>query len=193
MNHLKESKMVTHRSDDPRFNFTIKNSNQFNETIYPFHIKKTCDCAFLKKLEDTYPPVTRCWAERYENCIDIMALHDLGCEICRINLYEDTRSTIGWDTESESLTGFQPVKQDQNNFYDQSRFSVIQYPGLEIERSPDIGGLNVNLNLNLGLRDSDKKVENFSDQSLHDNDIQCIDGTRILIFISVILLIWLIH
>lgn len=138
MNHLKKSKIIDYRSDDPRFNLTIKNSNQFNETIYPFHIKKTCDCNFMKKLEETYPPITRCWAERYENCVDLMSLHDQGCEICKINLYDNARSTISWDIDSESLDGFYPAKLDNNNFYDQTRISKITNPMINIDRSPDI-------------------------------------------------------
>lgn len=154
MNHLKKSKIIDYRSDDPRFGFTIKNSNEFNETIYPFHIKKTCNCEFMKKLEETYPPITRCWAERYENCIDIMALHDQGCEICKINLYPDATATIGWDVDSESFDKFTPKKQDVNNFYDQSRISKILNPSLEIDRSPDIAQFVEN-----------KKIEHFYDES----------------------------
>ncbi len=150
--HLKKSKIIDYRSDDPRYGFTIKNSNEFNETIYPFHIKKTCDCDFMKKLEETYPPITRCWAERYENCIDIMALHDQGCETCKINLYDNTKSTIGWDIDSTFLDGFNPKKQDDNNFYDQTRISTVLNPELKIDRSPDITQFNEN-----------KKIEHYDD------------------------------
>ena len=154
MNHLKKSKIIDYRSDDPRFNFTIKNSDEFNETIYPFHIKKTCDCEFMKKLKETYPPVTRCWAERYENCVDLMALHDAGCKICKIVLYDDAKSTSGWDVDSESLDGFEPKNQKDNDFYDQTRISTVLNPTLQIDRSPDIGEF-VN-----------KKIEHFDNQTL---------------------------
>lgn len=178
MNHLKKSKIIDYRSDDPRFGFTIKNSNEFNETIYPFHIKKTCDCKFMEKLKEMYPPVTRCWAERYENCVDLQALHDEGCEICKINVYDNAKSTIGWDIASESLDGFNPKKLDDNNFYDQTQISTILNPEIEIDRSPDIGPFEMNKN---------KTIEHYENAEIQSEPIT--KNSKILIILIILALI----
>jgi len=99
--HIK--KLINYYDDDPRYNFTIKDSTEYTQDIYPLHLRKVCN----KKYDPKYPPnetiPTRCWGQRYETCWDMFLTptsfhnhfnypyHDTycGCPLCKVIVYGD--------------------------------------------------------------------------------------------------------
>lgn len=134
MNRIDESKIINYNDDDPRYGFTIKDSDEYNERIYPIGLKRECSdkCRFMQSIKDKYPQVTRCWGERYENCVDIYTMHNLYCKRCKEKLYDpdsptidnnpaisrNTRSSIS--NEKDFLKNFAPKSMNNNIFYDKS-------------------------------------------------------------------------
>jgi len=134
MNRIDDSKIINYNDDDPRYGFTIKDSDEYNESIYPIGLKRDCTdkCIFMQAIKDKYPLVTRCWGERYENCIDIYTMHDLYCKRCKEKVYNpdsptfDDNPTISRNTRSSIsndkniLRNFTPKNINNNTFYDKS-------------------------------------------------------------------------
>jgi hypothetical protein len=157
--NLDDNKLKKYIDKDPRYNFTIEDSDQFNKTIYPLHIKKVCKKN--NKLDASFPRLTRCWGERYENCIDpkiIMESNSPGfnakfsksfvedaatsaCTECNIDIYDNLVTD----------QPFKYKKQKTNIMYDQTRISKILHPIYDSEER------------RLMDRDSDMKLRAKSD------------------------------
>lgn len=130
-------KIINYNDNDPRYGFTIKDSYEYNESINPIGLNRSCNdkCNFLKEIEAKYPPITRCWGERYENCVDINTVHDIKCERCKDNTYcpdgptilinasisNETRSRISDKKDIDKH--FKPRVLNNRTFYDKSRIN----------------------------------------------------------------------
>jgi hypothetical protein len=118
MERLHAAKIIKYNDNDPRYGFTIKDSDEFNTEIRPFQIKKICTdpCNGAWQRESlplatgTLVRVPLCWEQRYENCIDPGPQTEL-------ELLPDM--ITGWDSGPDQLmnrsTRTKYYKKDQNN------------------------------------------------------------------------------
>src|SRR5579872_2220683 len=83
-----KGKLIKYNNYDPRYNLTIRDSDEFNTEIYPFQIKKDCDkaCTLKYELDTIYPPITRCWSQAYEHCFDLESQYKNLCNGCTIDV-----------------------------------------------------------------------------------------------------------
>jgi hypothetical protein len=138
---LNDHKIKDYNNLDPRYNLTIGDSSEYNKEIMPFQLKKVCHkdgevCDVRKMLDIKYPPISRCWAQRYENCISvdqIDQMHKETCTECHIEVQkpEDIK-------EWRNIKGMRTKNINNNTFYDQHRISRINHPNITVDRSPDI-------------------------------------------------------
>ena len=64
---MNSNKFTRYNNRDPRYNFTIEDSTQYNKNIYPFHIKKKCSESY-NKYKEQHPEISKCWGQGYEHC-----------------------------------------------------------------------------------------------------------------------------
>lgn len=144
--NMNRYKIKEYSDRDPRYNFTIEDSDEYTKNIYPLLLKKKCNNTkeFEEYLRNRYPPIARCWGERYENCADLSNIYPTesykrhgkacACSRCRMGVYTDVESTVTW----EDLKDFNPKKLNKNNFYDQGWIRKDNPMNLVVDnRSPD--------------------------------------------------------
>lgn len=133
---INRHKIRRYNLDDPRYNFTIGDSDKYNATIYPLHMEKKCNNTekFNNFVKNEYPPISRCWSQGYENCSVLKPpCRDCQCSKCILNIYDDPGSTVTWKTRSD----FNPKNLSPNIFYDKMRINKTTHANLNIDRSPD--------------------------------------------------------
>lgn len=137
-NSLDNNKYIKFPDNDPRFGFTIKDSDEFNETIRPLQIEKKCNrsCKLRDQLNKSIPMINRCWGQRYENCVDINTMHNEKCLECDYNV----RSVSVIDPEELDWTDEEPQFKKLNNnvIYDQTRISKVLHPDIVVNNSYEL-------------------------------------------------------
>jgi hypothetical protein len=150
--NIKDNNIKLYNNTDPRYNFTIKDSDEFNTDILPLFLKKTCkNKKEQEKIHTEYPMITRCWGQRYENCIEpdmTTRMDKYGfnivdnidndnsknnkvCASCEFNTYDNVDHEISWINDNV----FTPRKINNKVFYDMPYVSKITHPIYDINLS----------------------------------------------------------
>ena len=161
---INKSSIISYHKDDPRYNLNIDDSSKYNKNIYPLHLSKKCHNKknYGDFIKYDYPPIDRCWGERYENCSTLMGddnsplietgligpnLIEAGncsCSECILNIYGPVEDTIGYARidlgnskrkKSADLLRRSDFKQNNSTIYDSTR--IMKTDGLDILNYPD--------------------------------------------------------
>lgn len=125
---LRKEKVSFYSNNDPRYNFTIMDSNEYNKSIPPFGIREIC-----KKRNRSHNPtlVADCASQRYEHCVsDPLENVDTRCD------------TEFYKFPIIKKKNFIPKKLNVNSFYSDIRISKLHNPNIRIDYSPDINNVD---------------------------------------------------
>ena len=193
-----DKKKVDYNRYDTRYQRIVKDLDQYTKNIYPFQLKKRCNESENMKLvlNKKYPPVARCWGERYENCATLHTLADMDmnddkwdvendfCSQCGINTYPTVESTISWT----NINDFKPKNINDSNFYDQGWIIKDKDPHLTVEkRKPDTCFIIEKDDVNKDdIEEVDKLIEKYENNIVIGN--RCYDSVIIFVMIFLILM-----
>ncbi|VBB18851.1 hypothetical protein YASMINEVIRUS_1383 [Yasminevirus sp. GU-2018] len=138
---LRKDKVTSYNNNDPRYGFTIMDSDEYNRSIPPFRIREVCQTRmrpnnfnFGTGSQIGANLVSDCSGQRYENCVpDPLENIDTKCET-KFRLKVPTKRSV-------RSRNFTPKKLNINSFYSDTRVSRMHNPGLEIDYSPDTNNL----------------------------------------------------
>lgn len=181
--NIKKSNIKLYNNIDPRYNFTIKDSNEFNTDILPLFLKKNWkNNKQRNQINTKYPMITRCWAQRYENCIDpnlatsmdkygfnivdnidnVNSKNDKICANSEFDTYDSVDSEISWLDDNS----FIPRKINNEVFYDMPYVNKITHPIYDINASkqnrPSEGKIKI-------CTDPYECIEGFTNKKDHFN------------------------
>lgn len=159
MNAINKYRFRRYNVNDPRYSFTISDSDEYNTNIYPspHYYRTPCKangkCSHV--IDSIYPSIARCWGERYENCADLLTFtnddthrYNYMFRSCtypdkRVNNYDEAKES------SKSNRLFIPKKLNNKVMYDQTR---LRYDLLdEIEFFGNSGTNKINTNIVLSI------------------------------------------
>lgn len=126
---LRENKIISYSNNDPRYNFVIKDSIEYNTSIPPFDIKQICKKNPRSKMSSLN---VSCDGQRYEHCV-----HDIFDD-----KYMLCNTTFGEKFNNNIPNKFIPKKLNNNTFYSDTWISKLANPDLEIDDRPDINGVS---------------------------------------------------
>jgi hypothetical protein len=133
---LQKEKVTKYADSDPRYNFTIMDTIEYNTPIQPFRFKTRCEKNIVSRNNELN---VGCDSQRYENCVQ----RDNENAYIRCELdFLDYGSNAGANIEARITDTFIPKKQQKNSFYSKTRLSKLDNPCLTIDNAPDV---NVNL------------------------------------------------
>lgn len=150
---IDETAVIDYDRRDPRFGFTIEDSDEYTRNIYPLHFKKKCHNSqeFDDLMKYDWPVISRCWGERYENCavmkrysVPFVEADHCACSECAMTLYGAIEDTLGYarvdlgdsaDDDDKTLVRSEFKPQNESTIYDRTR--VMTNDNLVIDKRPD--------------------------------------------------------
>lgn len=144
---IDKSSVIKYDNKDPRYRFTIEDSDEYTKNIYPMHMKEACNTSksYADFAEYEFPLISRCWGERYEHCAVLKPVTHNGivesaycaCPKCSMGFYDTIDDTLGDAimTKSGGISFANYKKQNSSTIYDKTR--IFDTDGLDIPNVPD--------------------------------------------------------
>ena len=143
---IDKSAIIKYDDKDPRYRFTIEDSDEYTKNIYPMHMREACNTSksYADFAEYEFPLISRCWGERYEHCAVLKPVTHNGivesaycsCPKCAMGFYDTIDDTLGDAIITDNQIGFANYKkQNSSTIYDKTR--IFDTDGLDIPNVPD--------------------------------------------------------
>ena len=130
---LSKDKIKLYHDKDPRYNFTIEDSDEFNTPVLPFYIRQK-----YRVNTRSLDPMLRggCEGQRYEHCVsDPFDDKYITCDTQFTTPFEDVRSFPPYCNRDMIKTT--PKKLNKNSFYTGTYIYKPENPTVVIDYSPD--------------------------------------------------------
>lgn len=146
---LNRNKITTYNDKDPRYTFTIQDSNEYNTSILPFRFTSHC----TERVIPTDPTLfTSCDSQRYEHCVH----NSLDDKYIKCDL------TIDNNNNHEKY--FIPKIQNDDSYYFDTYVSKLENPDLEIDYSPDS-----NVTIDDKIKKTPSRLEHYVDSKSNES------------------------
>lgn len=155
---LHKSKITSYYENDPRYSFTIKDSDEYNTPALPFNIRQKYTIH-----DRSFDPILRagCDGQRYEHCVqDPFDDKYISCDTQFTTQFDDVPSDF-------EASRFVPKKMNNNTFYSDTRISKLENPHVVIDYSPDTPELTYDVNRSdiKKSNNSDNRIEKMTNNS----------------------------